>query len=76
MKTRLSLSALALACATLAGCQNLPQGDLMQHGMMAVKAATPVTAVSAPVASPTSGPAQGSWRAGRCSGIAARPSSA
>lgn len=40
MKTRLSLSALALACATLAGCQNLPQGDLMQHGMMAVKAAT------------------------------------
>ncbi|MFO6385530.1 peptidase, partial [Pseudomonas aeruginosa] len=38
MKTRLSLSALALACATLAGCQNLPQGDLMQHGMMAVKA--------------------------------------
>ena len=40
MKIRLSLSALALACATLAGCQNLPQGDLMQHGMMAVKAAT------------------------------------
>lgn len=40
MKTRLSLSALALACAALAGCQNLPQGDLMQHGMMAVKAAT------------------------------------
>ncbi|MEI1090663.1 M48 family metallopeptidase [Pseudomonas aeruginosa] len=40
MKTRLSLSALALACATLAGCQNLPKGDLMQHGMMAVKAAT------------------------------------
>ncbi|MEZ1842470.1 peptidase, partial [Pseudomonas putida] len=39
MKIRLSLSALALACATLAGCQNLPQGDLMQHGMMAVKAA-------------------------------------
>lgn len=26
MKTRLSLSVLALACATLAGCQNLPQG--------------------------------------------------
>lgn len=40
MKIRFSLSALVPARATLAGCQNLPRGDLMRHGMMAMKTAT------------------------------------